>query len=231
VTGGTVTAGGAGTATGVTVGTGALTVGSGAGALTVGTGALTVGAGAGALTVGAGAGALTVGAGAGALTVGAGAGALAVGAGAGALAVGAGAGALAAGAGALAVGSGAGALAVGAGALAAGVAEVAACACRENTSKTIKIPAATTATCTARRAMCRKASCGMSSSHPTGTDRTELGSAHHQRPETPCVPYFGAHFVASPRHLRFARKCTHCSVITVQHHLWSDKSCSWRLSF
>jgi hypothetical protein len=34
--------------------------------------------------------------------------------------------------------------------------KVAACACRENTSKTAKIPAAKIATCTARRAMCRK---------------------------------------------------------------------------
>jgi hypothetical protein len=31
--------------------------------------------------------------------------------------------------------------------------EVAACACRENTSKTVRIPAARIATCTARRAM------------------------------------------------------------------------------
>ena len=54
---------------------------------------------------------------------------------------------------------------------------VAACACRENTSKTARIPAAKIATCIARRAMCRKIGCGMSSSHPTGEDR--------MRPEMP----------------------------------------------
>ena len=51
---------------------------------------------------------------------------------------------------------------------------VAACACRENTSKTARIPAATIATCTARRAMCRKTGCGMSSSRTDGTDQTRL---------------------------------------------------------
>jgi hypothetical protein len=53
----------------------------------------------------------------------------------------------------------------------AGAAEgdkVAACACRENTSKTAKIPAAAIATCIARRAMCRKIGCGISSSPPPG---------------------------------------------------------------
>ena len=51
---------------------------------------------------------------------------------------------------------------------------VAACACRENASKTARIPAATIATCTARRAMCRKIGCGMSSSRTNGTDQTRL---------------------------------------------------------
>jgi hypothetical protein len=46
------------------------------------------------------------------------------------------------------------------------VTEVAACACRENTSKTTRIPAATIATCIARRAMYRKIGCGISSSPP-----------------------------------------------------------------
>jgi hypothetical protein len=41
---------------------------------------------------------------------------------------------------------------------------VAACACRENTSMTRKIPAATTASCTARRAMRRAIVCGITSS-------------------------------------------------------------------
>jgi hypothetical protein len=46
---------------------------------------------------------------------------------------------------------------------------VAACACRENTSSTRKIPAATIASCTARRAMRRAIGCGMGYSHPPGT--------------------------------------------------------------
>jgi hypothetical protein len=49
---------------------------------------------------------------------------------------------------------------------------VAARACRENTSNMIRIPAATIATSTARRAMCRKIGCGMTSSRITGTDPT-----------------------------------------------------------
>jgi hypothetical protein len=51
---------------------------------------------------------------------------------------------------------------------------VAACACRENASKASMIPAATIATCTARRATCRTIGCGMSSSRTTGTDQTWL---------------------------------------------------------
>ena len=54
------------------------------------------------------------------------------------------------------------------GAGAAEGAKVAACACRENTSKTTRIPAAAIATCIARRAMCRKIGCGMCSSPPPG---------------------------------------------------------------
>jgi hypothetical protein len=46
--------------------------------------------------------------------------------------------------------------------------EVAACACLENTSKTIRIPAAKIATCTARRAMCRNKGWDTSSSRPSG---------------------------------------------------------------
>ena len=45
-----------------------------------------------------------------------------------------------------------------------GVSGVAACACRENTSMITKIPAATIANCTARKAMQRRIGCGMSSS-------------------------------------------------------------------
>jgi hypothetical protein len=64
---------------------------------------------------------------------------------------------------------------------------VAAWACRENTSKTTKIPAAMIATCIARRAMCRKIGCGMSSSRTTGTEQTWLslpmisGPKHRRR--------------------------------------------------
>lgn len=51
---------------------------------------------------------------------------------------------------------------------------VAACACRENTSKTSRIPAASIAHCAARRAARRKASCGIGGSPPreTGPDTT-----------------------------------------------------------
>ena len=51
-----------------------------------------------------------------------------------------------------------------------GEAKVAAFACRENTRKIRKSPAATMANCTARRAMRPTITgCGMSSSHPPGT--------------------------------------------------------------
>jgi hypothetical protein len=49
-----------------------------------------------------------------------------------------------------------------------GVSEVAARACRENRNMITNIPAATIASCTARRAMRRTIGCGMSSSHPPG---------------------------------------------------------------
>jgi len=51
---------------------------------------------------------------------------------------------------------------------------VAACACRENTSKTTMIPAASIAHCAARRAARRKAGCGIGGSPPreTGPDTT-----------------------------------------------------------
>jgi hypothetical protein len=51
---------------------------------------------------------------------------------------------------------------------------VAACACRENTSKTTRIPAASIAHCAARRAARRIASCGIGGSPPreTGPDTT-----------------------------------------------------------
>jgi len=58
-----------------------------------------------------------------------------------------------------------------------GVSEVAACACRENRSMITNIPAATIASCTARRAMRRTIGCGMSSSHSPETGRGTR--AHH----------------------------------------------------
>jgi hypothetical protein len=61
---------------------------------------------------------------------------------------------------------------------------VAACACREDTSKTTMIPAATIATCTARRAMSRMTGCGMSSSRTTGDRPGPARSTFYQRPET-----------------------------------------------
>jgi hypothetical protein len=48
---------------------------------------------------------------------------------------------------------------------------VAAWACRENASKTTRIPTAAIATCTARRATCRKIGSGMSGSRTTGQTR------------------------------------------------------------
>jgi hypothetical protein len=59
---------------------------------------------------------------------------------------------------------------------AVGLSEVAACACRENTSMITKIPAATIASCTARRAMRRRIGCGMTSSHSP-----ETGPGTHSR--------------------------------------------------
>src|SRR4029077_17559904 len=95
---------------------------------------------------------------------------------------------------------------------------VAACACRENTSKTARIPAAKIATCIARRAMCRAIGCGMSSSHPTGKIRT--------RPECPPLKarnaqaqYIQARFGMVTRNLGVCgvvRKRTCCTSITVQ---------------
>jgi hypothetical protein len=61
---------------------------------------------------------------------------------------------------------------------------VAACACREKTSKMTKIPAAVIATCTARRAMCRKIGCGMSSSRTTGGQTRPARRAWYRRPGT-----------------------------------------------
>jgi hypothetical protein len=51
------------------------------------------------------------------------------------------------------------------------VSEVAACACRENRSISTKIPAATIASCTARKAMRRTIGCGITSSHSPETGR------------------------------------------------------------
>jgi hypothetical protein len=94
-----------------------------------------------------------------------------------------------------------------------GAAKVAAFACRENTRKMKKSPAATMATCTARRAMRRTIiGCGMSSSQSPGTG---LGpSALNRRLETtPARSYLS--LVIQNRTL--------CSVTTVQLARWPGK--------
>jgi hypothetical protein len=106
------------------------------------------------------------------------------------------------------------------GAGAAGGAKVAACACRENTSKTARIPAAAIATCIARRAMCRKIGCGMCSSHHR--DRPDRApSAPHQRPETRRRAFISGLFAEghpeSDICVRTEQKCPDCSATTVQY--------------
>jgi hypothetical protein len=95
---------------------------------------------------------------------------------------------------------------------------VAACAWRENTSKTARIPAATIATCTARRAMCRKIGCGMSSSRSNGTDQTRLVVPVISDPKHAGARYFRPVSLWSPAtgHVGSVRKGTYCSVTTVQ---------------
>jgi hypothetical protein len=82
-----------------------------------------------------------------------------------------------------------------------GVSGVAACACRENTSMITKIPAATIASCTARRAMRRRIGCGMSSSPPPGRGirAPVTGGLEPRAPKPRCSP-----------------NLTCCSVSTVQ---------------
>jgi hypothetical protein len=53
-----------------------------------------------------------------------------------------------------------------------GVSSVAACACRENSSMITKTPAATSASCTARRAMRRAIGCCMTAPHLAGMSGT-----------------------------------------------------------
>jgi hypothetical protein len=65
----------------------------------------------------------------------------------------------------------------------ADVGEVAACACREKSNKTAKIPAAKSASCTARRPMWRKIGSGTSCSRPVGRGRVR-GTSRHKQPET-----------------------------------------------
>ena len=112
-------------------------------------------------------------------------------------------------------------------------ARVAACACRENTSKTTRIPAATIASCTARRAMYRKIGCGMSSSRPTGTDRTRLLVPAISDPKRAGHILFQALFCLGhpePDILRSVRKRTYCSATTVQSRPGPGKGRGWRLS-
>ena len=106
---------------------------------------------------------------------------------------------------------------------------VAACACRENTSKTARIPAATIATCTARRAMCRKIGCGMSSSRTNGTDQTRLVVPIISDPKHAGALYFRPISLWSPAtgHVRSVHECTYCSVTTVQYGLRPEQG-GWR---
>jgi hypothetical protein len=108
---------------------------------------------------------------------------------------------------------------------------VAACACRENTSKTARIPAATIATCTDRKAMCRKIGCGMSSSRTNGTDRTRLVVPIISDPKHAGALYFRPISLWSPAtgHLRSVHKCTYCSVTTVQYGLRPEQG-GWRIA-
>ena len=80
---------------------------------------------------------------------------------------------------------------------------VAACAWRENASKATMIPAATIATCTARRAMSRTIGCGMSSSRTTGDRPDPARNTSYQRPETR-----GGQISPGTGYLRSAAKCT-----------------------
>jgi hypothetical protein len=97
---------------------------------------------------------------------------------------------------------------------------VAARACRENASKTTRMPAAVIATCTARRAMCRKIGCGMSSSPPR-TGQTRLPVPSSSGPKHAGIRYFRPMPLWSSEagHGRSVRKCTYCPVITVQRRL------------
>jgi hypothetical protein len=86
---------------------------------------------------------------------------------------------------------------------------VAACACREKTSKTTRIPAAAIATCIARRAMSRMIGCGISSSPLPG--QTRLSVPLVSDPKHASEPFFGSFFseITRKRTLRSARECTY----------------------
>jgi len=80
---------------------------------------------------------------------------------------------------------------------------VAACACRENISKTNRIPAASIATCATRRAARRKTSCGMSSSPQRESGPNTC--AHHRPTETSASTIFSIFTLLEPlrtEHLR-----------------------------
>jgi hypothetical protein len=77
--------------------------------------------------------------------------------------------------------------------VAGGGAEVAARACRENSSKTAKMPAAKIATCTARRAMCRKIGSAIKQLPALPGDTNLAPTAHHPRPETYLDPLSCGH--------------------------------------
>ena len=119
------------------------------------------------------------------------------------------------------------------GAGAAEGAKVAACACRVNTSKTTRIPAAAIATCIARRAMCRKIGCGIEQLPTTGIGQTRAPRAPHQRPETRRRTFISGFFAEGhpePDIGESIHKFTYCSVITVQDRLGPGQgNCGSRL--
>ncbi len=63
------------------------------------------------------------------------------------------------------------------------VGKVAACACREDSRRRTRIPAAAIATCTTRRAMRRTIGCGIATPELAGTGQTRLLLPHHQGPK------------------------------------------------
>jgi hypothetical protein len=64
------------------------------------------------------------------------------------------------------------------------VGKVAACACREDSRRRTRIPAAAITTCTTRRAMRRTIGCGIAAPELAGTGQTRPLLPHHHGPQT-----------------------------------------------